>query len=106
MRTATAAVNTSNAKAATDALVDSAAAVADEAPALLSQAADQIQAIARRSLDRARDFGQDAREKAARAGDATLGYIKDEPVKAVLIAATAGAVVALLVRALTSRRGD
>lgn len=44
---------------------------------------------------------------AARATDSTVSYIKDEPVKAMLIAAATGAALAALMSLLSrSRRGD
>jgi len=76
----------------------------ESAPAALSNAAAQVQDLGRRGLDRAREVGADVRDKAQRASDRTVGYIQDEPVKAVLIAAAAGAVVALLARALSSHK--
>jgi len=63
-------------------------------PAALSRAAAQMEELTRRTLARASEASHQVRERAHRAGDATVGYIKDEPVKAVLIAAAAGAVAA------------
>lgn len=82
------------------------AAVADEhedrLPDAFSRAAAQVEQLTRNGLDRARNVSQNVKEKALQAGDSTVGYIKDEPVKAVLIAAAAGAALALLLRALGS----
>ena len=77
----------------------------DKAPSAIGEAAAQLQALTRRGLDSAREISAGARDKAGRASDSTLAYIKDEPIKAVLIAAAAGAVITLLASALT-RRGD
>jgi len=63
-------------------------------PAALSRAAAQMEELTRRTLARASEASQQVRARALRAGDATVGYIKDEPVKAVLIAVAAGAVAA------------
>ena len=46
------------------------------------------------------------RDKAVQVSDQTVGYIKDEPVKAVLVAAAAGAVAALLIGWLSRSRSD
>jgi len=74
-----------------------------DASQALSRAAGQVEDLTRRTLDRARQAGSQVRDQVGRAGDATVGYIKDEPVKAVLIAAAAGAVAAGLYSWLTSR---
>jgi ElaB/YqjD/DUF883 family membrane-anchored ribosome-binding protein len=71
-------------------------------PDAFSRAAAQVEQLTRNGLDRARHVSQNVKEQALRAGDSTVGYIKDEPVKAVLIAAAAGAALALLVRALSN----
>jgi ElaB/YqjD/DUF883 family membrane-anchored ribosome-binding protein len=47
-------------------------------------------------MDRASTATETARDQASRAGDRTVGYIRDEPVKSVLIAAAAGAGIAAL----------
>lgn len=66
-------------------------------PGAFARAAAQVEEITRRGVDRARSAGQTAREQALRAGDATVMRIRDEPVKAVLAAAAAGAAIAALV---------
>jgi ElaB/YqjD/DUF883 family membrane-anchored ribosome-binding protein len=58
---------------------------------LLSRAADQASALAHRGVESARDTSRQLRDKALRVSDSTVSYIKDEPVKALLIAAAAGA---------------
>ena len=66
-------------------------------PAAFSRAAAQVEEITRRGLDRAKEASMGVRDQVYKAGDRTVGYIKDEPVKSVLIAAATGAAVALLV---------
>lgn len=66
-------------------------------PAAFSRAAAQVEEITRRGLDRAKEASMGMRDQVYKAGDRTVGYIKDEPVKAVLVAAATGAAVALLV---------
>lgn len=73
-------------------------------PQALSRATAQAEDLARRGIERARHAGTAVREQAVRVGDNTVGYIKDEPVKSVLIAAAAGAATALLVSWLTRSR--
>lgn len=52
---------------------------------------------------RMRAVREDLREQLWRAGSRSAGYVRDEPVKSLLMAAAAGALVALAVRALTRR---
>jgi len=58
---------------------------------LLERAGEQASTLARRGVHTVRDQAQ-------RASDSTVGYIRDEPVKAVLIAAAAGAMAVALLR--------
>jgi ElaB/YqjD/DUF883 family membrane-anchored ribosome-binding protein len=58
---------------------------------LLARAGEQASVLAQRGVDAVRDRSLQVREQALRASDNTLNYIKDEPVKAVLIAAAVGA---------------
>lgn len=82
-------------------------ALQQEVPSALSRAATQAEALSREGLERARRAKEAVREQALRAGDQTVSYIKDEPVKAVAIAAGVGAVAALLVGWLgRSRHSD
>ena len=59
---------------------------------------------ARRSMDAMRDSSSRLREGAYRASDNTVGYIKDEPVKSILVAAAAGAALMALVSYLSRSR--
>jgi ElaB/YqjD/DUF883 family membrane-anchored ribosome-binding protein len=63
----------------------------------------QAESLARRGFDAARQGTAQVRERAVRASDQTVGYIREEPVKAVLIAAATGAALMGLI-ALLSRR--
>lgn len=69
----------------------------EQVPSALTRAAAQAEALSREGMERARRASEAARERALRMGDQTVGYIKDEPVKAVAIAAGVGALAALLV---------
>ncbi len=125
-------MNTSNTiKAASD-LADSAVAITDKArvatkqaadtvadeiesgvdslrktvPEALSRATAQAEDLARLGIERARRASGAVRQQAVRMGDQTVGYIKDEPVKSMLIAAAAGAAAALVVGWLSRSRSD
>jgi ElaB/YqjD/DUF883 family membrane-anchored ribosome-binding protein len=77
-----------------------------QAAPLLSRVTEQASALAQRGLDAARDRVEPLREKALQASDSTVSYIKDEPVKAMLIAAAAGAaLMAMLSLMSRSSRG-
>lgn len=76
-----------------------------EATPLLNRASEQASALAKRSLEAIRHSSQQLRDKALRASDGTVNYIKDEPVKAMLIAAATGAALMALI-SLFSRSRD
>ena len=57
------------------------------------------------ALDSVRDSSRQLRNKAQHASDSTVRYIRDDPVKAVLIAAATGAALMALV-SLVSHSGD
>lgn len=80
--------------------------VSDQAASALGRIAGQAEDLARRTVDRARDTSTQVRERIGRAGDATVDYIKDEPVKAVMIAAATGAATALLISWLSRSRSN
>ena len=78
-----------------------------QATPLLNRASEQAGALAQRGADALRDGTQQLRDKALRASDSTVSYIKDEPVKAMLIAAATGAALMALVNLMSgSRRRD
>lgn len=78
----------------------------DQATPLLHRGSKQISALTQRGMDAMREGSQQVRRKAHQAGDATVGYIRDEPVKAIAIAAAAGAALVLLLGLLTRTRQD
>ena len=75
-------------------------------PSAVARATAQAEDLTRRGLERARQASATVRDKAVQVSDQTVGYIKDEPVKAVLVAAAAGAVAALLIGWLSRSRSD
>jgi ElaB/YqjD/DUF883 family membrane-anchored ribosome-binding protein len=78
--------------------------VRDQAAPVINRVAAKAEELARRSADAMRDTSQQVKERAYRASDATVGYIKDEPVKSILIAAAAGAALMALVSLLSRDR--
>ena len=79
----------------------------DQAVPLINRLSSQAETAARRGVDAVRDTGAQMREKALKASDTTVSYIKDEPVKAMLIAAATGAALMALIGLLSrSRNAD
>ena len=76
----------------------------DKAAPKLVRIAEQAETLARRSAEALRDGTHQVREKATVASDRTIAYIKDEPVKAVLIAAAAGAAMVALANMISRSR--
>jgi len=70
--------------------------IRQQASPLLERAGEHASALAQRGMDVVRDRSLQVRDRALRATDGTVNYIKDEPLKAVLIAAAAGAIVVTL----------
>jgi ElaB/YqjD/DUF883 family membrane-anchored ribosome-binding protein len=77
----------------------------DRAAPALDRLSQQAEELARRSIDTVRERSALLREKAVQLSDATTGRIRDEPLKAMLIAAATGAALMALLT-LLSRSGD
>jgi len=73
---------------------------------MLNRLTTQAEMAARRGADVVRDTSTQLREKALQASDTTVGYIRNEPVKAMLIAAATGAALMALVGLLSRSRRD
>ena len=71
---------------------------------MVERASEQVSAIAHRGLDSVRDTSQQLRRKVEHASDSTVGYIRHEPVKSVLIAAATGAALMALINLATRPR--
>lgn len=65
---------------------------------------EQIGALTQRGVDAMRDGSQQLRDKALHASERAVGYVKDEPVKAMLIAAATGAALMALLGLMTRTR--
>ena len=78
----------------------------EAAPTMLSRAAAQVEDLTRRSMGRARDAGAQVKNQVVKAGDHSVDYIRDEPVKSVLMAAAAGAAMVALIGWLSRSRSS
>ena len=87
-----------------DGLADSVQDLRQQAAPLLNRGAEQGGALAQRSVDALRDGTQQLRDKALRASDSTVNFVKEEPVKAMLIAAATGAALMALVNLMSGSR--
>lgn len=63
----------------------------------LQRTAAQVEEFTRRGIERARETSAQVSARLARAGDRGLGFVREQPVKSVVIAAATGAAVAALV---------
>jgi ElaB/YqjD/DUF883 family membrane-anchored ribosome-binding protein len=68
-----------------------------QAAPLINRVSAKAEDAAKRGLEVMRDSSQQLREKAQMASESTVAYVKDEPVKSMLIAAATGAVLMGLV---------
>jgi ElaB/YqjD/DUF883 family membrane-anchored ribosome-binding protein len=75
-----------------------------EAGPALSRVAEQASEMAQRGIDAVRQGTQQLRVSADQASTRTIGYIKDEPLKAMLIAGATGAVLMALLSLLNQPR--
>lgn len=87
---------------ALDAAQDKVTGLRDSANGAMARAAAQVDDITRRGVERAKEATAEVRHQVSRAGERTVVYIQDEPVKSVLIALAAGAALAALLGALRS----
>ncbi|MBK6853975.1 MAG: hypothetical protein IPG93_20925 [Burkholderiales bacterium] len=78
----------------------------DRAAMSTDLATEHALGAAQRGVAALRDGRQQMVDRAHVASDAAVGYIKDEPVKSLLIAAAAGAVLMGLLGWLTRARSD
>jgi len=67
----------------------------------LDKAADRAQGLLSQGLDRVSDATRRAQDFAADTQDSIVSYTREKPVKALLIAAAAGAVLVALIRAIS-----
>jgi len=92
------------ANGALDSLASGVQDVRNQAAPALNRATEQASAMAHRGLDNVREASQHLRDKAVRVTDTTVGYVREEPVKAMLIAAATGAALMGLLSLLSHSR--
>lgn len=88
--------------------VENSSAIAEQASQSIDQvvkATQQVSSMAHRGMDSVRETSHQLRVKADRASENTVNFIRQEPVKSVLIAAATGAVLVALA-SLISRSRD
>lgn len=76
-----------------------------QAAPVLNRVGEQASALVRHGVDSVRDTSRQLRENALHASDSTVKYIKDEPVKAILIAAATGAALMALIGLMNRSSG-
>jgi ElaB/YqjD/DUF883 family membrane-anchored ribosome-binding protein len=81
---------------ALDGLTGSVQDLRQQAAPLLNRATEQASALAQRGVDVVREGSRQVRDQALRASDGTLHYVRQEPVKSMLIAAAVGATLMVL----------
>ena len=82
---------------AANSVVDKADQVRDQAASELEKASAKAQEIGQKGMDALTDASKQIRDRALQASDAAVTYAKDEPIKALLMAAAAGALLMGLV---------
>lgn len=82
---------------ALNSLADSVIQLRNQATPLINRATGQANALMSSGLETVRNTSQQLTETALRARDGTVNYVKDEPVKSILIAAATGAALMALV---------
>jgi ElaB/YqjD/DUF883 family membrane-anchored ribosome-binding protein len=90
---------------ALDKLSDKLHDASDQAAPMIGRLSSQAEALTRKTVDAVREGSRRARVQATNAANSTVSYIKEEPVKSVLIAAAAGAALFAIAK-LVSRHRD
>jgi ElaB/YqjD/DUF883 family membrane-anchored ribosome-binding protein len=93
-----------DAHAAIDSAVDGLASAYGQTKPLLSRVGQRARDAASDGYDAAREQAAVLRERGQKAVDSTRGYVADEPIKSLLIAAAVGAAVIALVEVVRIRR--
>jgi len=93
-----------DAQAAIDSAVDGLSTAYGESKPMLSRMNQRAREMAHDGYDAARERAAALRDRGAQAVDSTRGYVQDEPIKSLLIAAAVGAAVIALVEVVRIRR--
>jgi len=91
-------------RTALDSAVDGLQSAYGDAKPLFSRATQRARELAHDGYDSARERAVALRDRSAQAVESTRGYVKDEPIKSLLIAAAVGAAVIALVEMVRIRR--
>ncbi len=78
----------------------------DKTGPMIDRFSDQAHALTRQGMDAVRDQSLHLQARARRASEDTRHYVRDEPVKSLLIATAAGAVLMALVGLLVRSQRD
>ena len=70
----------------------------------VARAVDRVRSVGRQSMDAVSDAAQRTRDAASYASDSIVVYTRENPVKALLIAAASGALLLSLMNIIKSRR--
>jgi ElaB/YqjD/DUF883 family membrane-anchored ribosome-binding protein len=92
------------ANAAFDRMSDGVDSARDRASPAIDRLASKAEAARQRGMEAMQNSAAQLRESAYRAQNQTVGYVRDEPLKALLIAAAAGAVLMAVVGFLSRPR--
>jgi ElaB/YqjD/DUF883 family membrane-anchored ribosome-binding protein len=90
--------------AALDHLSDQVDNARNQAAPVIDRVTSQVNDAAVRGVNAVRDKAAALREQALRASDTTVGYVRDEPWKAMLIAAATGAALMALIGLMNRSR--
>ncbi|MFL6698703.1 MAG: hypothetical protein ACJ8GJ_16180 [Vitreoscilla sp.] len=93
-----------DAQAAINSAVDGLASAYGETKPLLSRASQRAREMAHDGYDAARERAAVLRDRSQQAVESTRGYVQDEPIKSLLVAAAVGAAVIALVEVVRIRR--
>jgi ElaB/YqjD/DUF883 family membrane-anchored ribosome-binding protein len=93
-----------DAQAAIGSAVDGLTSAYGDAKPLLSRVGQQARDYASNGYDAARERAAALKERSQQAVDSTRGYVSEEPIKSLLIAAAVGAAVIALVEVVRIRR--
>lgn len=89
---------------ALDSLDESIDDAGDKVTPLINRLSAKAEDVAKRGAERMRETKDQLRERALQAQDTTVGYIRDEPMKSMLMAAATGAVLMALVSLMIGGR--
>lgn len=89
------------ANGALDSLANSVVDARQQVAPAINQAAEQVNALAQRGMDSVRNGSRHLVDSAHRVSDTTVSYVREEPVKSMLIAAATGAALMAMITMMT-----